>query len=47
METWSEWEEKIIGYAKMDSAFCPAIKEILAQLENEQDQEDITFPEGR
>lgn len=46
METWSEWEQKIMAYAKMDSAFRPTIKEILAQLESEQDQEDIIFPEG-
>lgn len=46
MEGWAEWEQRIIGYAKMDSAFRPCIKQILVQLENEQELEDIIFPEG-
>ena len=37
---------KIIAYAKMDSTFRPSIREILEELESEQDLEDMIFPEG-
>lgn len=44
MDAWPEWEQKIVTYAKMDSAFRPAVREILKQLDSE--QKDMIFPEG-
>ena len=44
LDSWPEWEKKLVELSKAESATRPAIKKILEELEV--DHSDIAYPAG-
>jgi len=44
LDSWLEWETKIVKFSKAESATRPAMRKILEELEA--DHSDITYPAG-
>ena len=44
LDSWLEWETKIVEFSKAESATRPAMRKILEELEA--DHSDIAYPAG-
>ena len=47
MDSWPDWEQKLIALSKVESATRPAIKSTLQQLDESEVEDDIAYASGK